>query len=183
MKTPKAEGFLVRLPAGTTAGLRAGIRAGGARFELEKLFDVSTESVSAKKGAGLKAAKAPPTWTWHIARPVGAADQPNAWDVAHALDAARGNLGAAAGQPILIEPDFVQPWLDNREETGLAAGDTCGFDDQRSSLPRSQTFAWQLDDDKSQLRKARTEAAGGSTIRIAHIDTGYDDAHRTRPRN
>src|SRR5204863_6121977 len=61
-------------------------------------------------------------------------------------------------------------------------GATCAFDDQRAQLPHADKFAWQLNDDKSQLRKARADAAGGSTIRIAHLDTGYDANHVTKPR-
>ncbi len=186
MKPPKAAGFLVRLPAGSDVGLRAGkagVRALGGRFELEPLFDVRTSAVSARKGAGIRAAAAP-EWTWHIARPVAAADTPNAWDVAHALNAARGGLGAAAGSPpILIEPDFVQSWpYQGPADRGPSAGPTCAFDDQRTQLPRAAKFAWQLEDDKAQLRKARGEATGGSTIRIAHLDTGYDAGHSTLPR-
>src|SRR5262245_2860816 len=181
MKTPTAAGFLVRLPAGTSVGLRAGVGALGAKFELEPLFDVRTGSVSAQEGAGMTAAA--PAWTWHIARPKSAADTPNAWDVAHALNTGREGVGLAAGAPILIEPDFVQSWpYEGPDDRGLGIGATCAFDDQRDKLPRSDNFAWQLNDDKSQLRNARAAAGGGSTIRIAHIDTGYDDSHATRPR-
>ena len=181
MKPPTAAGFLVRLPAGTTVGLRGGVRALGAKFELEPLFDVRTGAVSADPGAGIRA-DAAPAWTWHIARPASAADTPNAWDVAHALNADRG-LGAAAGEPILIEPDFEQSWpYEGPDDRGLGVGAACAFDDQRSQLPRADKFAWQLNDDKSQLKKARAGASGGSTIRIAHLDTGYDAGHATLPR-
>ena len=182
MKPPKAAGFLVRLPAGGGLGVRAGkagIKALGARFELEPLFEVRTGPVTAK-GAGLKKTD-PVAFEWHIARPVSGADAANAWDVAHALNTRQG-VGVA-GAPVLIEPDFVQSWLDDRDETGLAAGGACAFDDQRSALPRSGTFAWQLDDDKSQLRRARSEAGTTSTIRIAHLDTGYDEHHSTLPQH
>ena len=183
MKSPKASGFLVRLPAGAGVGLAAGkaVRALGARFELEPLFDVRTGSVPAK-GVGLKKTD-PPAWTWHIARPISGADSANAWDIAHALNSRTGVGVAAAGEPILVEPDFMQSWpYDRDDDRGLAAGTVCAFDDQRPALPRSAKFAWQLEDDKSQLRKARGEAAQGSTIRIAHLDTGYDEHHTTLPR-
>ena len=180
MTPPKAAGFLVRLPAGSNVGLRAGragVRALGARFELEPVFDVRTGSVGAGRAAGIK--KATVDYTWHVARPVSAADAPNAWDVAHALNSRAGV--AAAGEPILIEPDFVQAWPYEREgdSVGVAA---CTFDDQRANLPRDQEFAWQLEDDKSQLRKARADAGTATRIRIAHLDTGYDDGHATKPR-
>ncbi|HEX6162693.1 MAG TPA: S8 family serine peptidase [Vicinamibacterales bacterium] len=181
MKPPKAAGFLVRLPAGGGVGVRAGkagVKALGARFELEPLFEVRTGSVTAK-GAGLKKSD-PAAFEWHLARPVSKADAANAWDVAHALNA-RAGVGIT-GTPVLIEPDFEQSWLDDRDETGLAAGGACTFDDQRSSLPRADKFAWHLDDDRSQLRRARGEAGAASAIRIAHLDTGYDENHSTLPR-
>ena len=56
MKPPKAAGFLVRVPAGGGVGARAGkagVKALGARFELEPLFEVRTGPVTAR-GAGLR---------------------------------------------------------------------------------------------------------------------------------
>jgi subtilisin family serine protease len=182
MASPKAAGFLVRLPAGTNVGLRAGragVRALGARFELEPLFDVRTGSVGAGKGVGIN--KATVDYTWHVARPVAAADTPNAWELAHALNSA-GGVALKGGEAVLIEPDFIQQWPYGKKDSGLGAGAVCDFEDQRNQLPHATKFAWQLEDDKAQLRKARTEAGQGSTIRIAHLDTGYDENHSTLPR-
>ena len=54
---------------------------------------------------------------------------------------------AAAGEPILIEPDFEQSWpYEGPGARGLGVGATCAFDDQRPQLPRSDMFAWQLND-------------------------------------
>ncbi|HUQ87899.1 MAG TPA: S8 family serine peptidase [Vicinamibacterales bacterium] len=181
MTPPKTAGFLVRLPAGTNIGVRAGrtgVRALGARFELEPLFDVRTGSVAAESGAGIRGAAA--DYTWHVARPVGGPDAANAWDVAHALNTA-GGVGLK-GEPVLIEPDFIQSWPYGKTDSGLGAGAACNFEDQRGQLPHEETFAWHLEDDKAQLRKARNEAGHGSTIRIAHLDTGYDENHATLPR-
>ncbi|MEM9065193.1 MAG: S8 family serine peptidase [Planctomycetota bacterium] len=63
---------------------------------------------------------------------------------------------------------------------------SCGFDPIDQSLPpkHREKFAWHLDDEFSQLRTARTEAAqhaSATRIRIAHLDTGHDPAHDTFP--
>jgi hypothetical protein len=63
-----------------------------------------------------------------------------------------------------------------------AAAPRCEFEDQIHPLPaRASEFAWHLGDGFSGLRKARSLAAaagGAGTIRIAHLDTGYDAGHR-----
>lgn len=179
MKPPIAAGFLVRLPAGGAVG-RVGLGALGARFELEPLFTVQSGSRSARKGAALTG-DGEPAWEWHLARPVSKADSPNAWDVAHALNAKAGF--AAKGSPVLIEPDFVQQWPyedpAGRRRGGLAAA-ACVFHDQRGELPHVDgTFAWHLD--KTELKSARAAAGTASRIRIAHLDTGYDPNHATLP--
>jgi subtilisin family serine protease len=179
MKPPVAAGFLVRLPAGAAAG-RAGLRAAGARFELEPLFTVQSGSRSARKGAALTG-DGGPAWEWHLARPVSKADSPSAWDVAHALNAKAGL--AARGSPVLIEPDFIQQWPyedpAGRRGGGLAAA-ACIFHDQRDELPHvAGSFAWHLD--RTQLKRARAAAGSASRIRIAHLDTGYDPNHLTLP--
>ena len=69
--------------AGLTSGVRAGVRARGARFELEPLFQVRVGSVPARAGASPREL-APPVWEWHRATPAGRADSPNPWDIAHA---------------------------------------------------------------------------------------------------
>jgi hypothetical protein len=192
MNPPTASGFLVRLPAGTAVGLAPGlktaVRARGARFELEPLFEVRASRGPAR--AGLAAGEPPKTlWVWHLARPVGAADTANAWDVAHALNSQVGL--AAAGAPIVVEPDFVQEWpyenppIRGEEPPLAAAAAVCVFNDQLSELPHvDKRFAWHLDDDRAQLRKARsTVAAPATRIRVAHLDTGYDPNHATFPKH
>jgi subtilisin family serine protease len=185
MKPPAVAGFLVRLPASSRASLAAGgarsrLRAAGVRFELEPLFEARPGSPAA---LGVGAAGG---WQWHVAKPTSALDGAHAWEVAHALNAA---AAAAAGGPVLVEPDFIQEWpYENprvRAGGSPAASDACVFNDQVASLPKVDgRFAWHLDDGFSQLRRARTAAAGAGTtaaIRIAHLDTGYDPTHHTVP--
>ncbi len=182
---PGLAGFLVRLPAGARVGVglargatRSRIRAAGVSFDLEPLFAGRPTA----DAAGLTGA----AFEWHVATPTGAPDVAHAWQAAHALNEAAS--AAVAGAPVMVEPDFVQQWFyDNplaRDRDALgAARDACVFNDQRPELPRiDNLFAWHLDPAFSQLRQARTEAAGGpSRVRIAHLDTGYDPAHQTLP--
>ena len=182
VSAPKVSGFLVRLPAKDGAGVAptvpARLTALGGRFELEPLFSVRQ---TGSRGTALAAG---PGWTWHVARPVRAGDAATAWDLAHAL---HEKAGAAAGAPVLIEPDLEQEWpyenpLTRDDRTVLAAGEVCAFNDQRSDLPNVREFAWHLRDDRTGLRRARQLLSGPtSTIRIVHLDTGYDDTHDTRP--
>ena len=182
VKPPTAAGFLVRLPAGAGVGLDAStLSALGARFEFEPLFDVATGPVQA--GMGMAGA-AEPSWTWHVAHPISVADAATAWDVAHALQA---QAGIAAGAPVLIEPDLEQEWpYENpaaRGDASLDAAAACVFNDQRRDLPHVPGgFAWHLEDDRTQLRRARRSVPEPtSPIRIVHLDTGYDEQHEARP--
>ena len=184
INSPGLAGFLVRLPAGARTGTglargaaRSRIRAAGVSFDLEPLFAARAPA----DAAGIAGA----AFEWHVATPSGAPDAATAWQAAHALNEAAS--AAVAGAPVLVEPDLVQQWpYDNptaRDRDALGAGDACVFNDQRPELPRiDDLFAWHLDPAFSQLRQARTSAAGGtSRVRIAHLDTGYDPAHQTLP--
>ena len=177
-------GFLVRVPAGGAVrlggGPRSRVTALGARFELEPLFAV--RAATAPKDAGVAAAPAP---MWYVARQVSPADAPTAWDIAHALQI---KAGLTPGGPVLIEPDLEQEWpYENpavrNGDAALAAADACVFNDQRLELPRIPgVFAWHLDDDRTELRRARQSLIDTpSRIRIVHLDTGYDEHHQTRP--
>jgi subtilisin family serine protease len=177
MTSPSVAGFLIRVPAtGATALTRSTLSVRGARFELEPLFTVPGTAI------GLAGTAA----TWHVARPVSAADAPTAWDIAHAL---RLTSGLARAE-VLVEPDLEQEWPYEhpraRQTRGApGAAETCTFDDQVASLPRVEhRFAWQLDDERTQLRRARASVSnGGPTIRVVHLDTGYDEQHATTPAN
>ncbi|MDQ3487391.1 MAG: S8 family serine peptidase [Acidobacteriota bacterium] len=184
MKPPTAVGFLVRLPAGAGVGVRGGapssVGAAGTRFELEPLFDVSSAPM---KASGDLSAAPEARWTWHVARAVSLADAPSAWDVAHALQT---QAGLAPGAPVLIEPDLEQEWPYENPSTrdpGSLAADACVFNDQRTDLPHVRgSFSWHLDDDRTQLRQARRSLTGSAVrVRIAHLDTGFDEHHDSRP--
>ncbi|MGM4939652.1 S8 family serine peptidase [Rhizobium sp. 768_B6_N1_8] len=94
---------------------------------------------------------------------------------------------------LAIEPDVVQQWPVDRQPPGspfAAAADKaelCSFDDQDQKGGKAfvpDTVAWNFGDDFSQLTAAR-RAVGDkmSKILIAHLDTGYDPHHLTKPMN
>ncbi len=179
MPSPRFTGLLVRVPAGAAGALPAArtLAAADAEFELEPLFTLPAgESLDFGPRAAVE---------WHVARPTGAMQGAHAWEVAHAMREASVGLAAA---DVYIEPDLEQQWLyeNPADRSGLlGAGETCVFNDQRTSLPHTVgAFAWHLRSDYTQLADARAAAAGvhGSpTVRIAHLDTGFDPHHSTRP--
>ena len=172
--------ILLRLPPGAGARLstssgRRTLRAAGARFDLEPLFSAAGPS------------RAAVSWEWHIAHPHDAPDAARAWEVAYA---SAGAASALVGAPTYAEPDLVQQWLyenpPTRSPRGPGAGeDVCVFNDQVPDLPNvAGRFAWHLDAAFTGLADARARAAAAApdaTIRIAHLDTGYDPEHTARP--
>src|SRR5215208_5168506 len=180
MSSPKLAGLLVRVDAGAVPS-PAGLAAADAPLQalgfagLEPLFEVP-----AGEGAGLGAAEATPA-QWYRAPTAGV--DVNPWDAVHAAASGLG-LGAA-GTGVYVEPDLVQTFLTTPFRAGLAAGDGQGtVDPPDRDLPFVDRFAWFLGDGLSQLGGAR-QAVGdpgeGQRVRIAHLDTGYDANHATRP--
>jgi len=103
----------------------------------------------------------------------------NPWDQAHAMM----RMGFAAGSADLIaaEPDFEQQWV-----SGPPAA-KCVAEPQDASGGRAVGghSRWHLDPEFSGLDAARTAVAKADQQRvlIAHVDTGYDPAHKFRPAN
>lgn len=172
-------GLLVRIEApegtplapalGAAAAPLAALGLGG----LEPLFEVPPA------GGGLGAAPSPAA-TWFRAALEDGADR-SPWDLVH--DAARESLGlgAVAGE-VYIEPDLETLFPTAPPRPALAAAGGKGVvDPPDPDLPSIDRFAWFLDDEFSQLRSARDAAGGGEGVRIAHLDTGYDENHDARP--
>jgi subtilisin family serine protease len=119
----------------------------------------------------------------------------NGWDAAHGLAAAgRGLAAAAAADVEFVEPDIEQTWLPLPEpKNGVAmagAADRCAFggQDPGGGKATGPGPGWTLGDGFSELGKARAVFGGAleqklSQIVIAHLDTGYDPRHVTRPVN
>ena len=129
---------------------------------------------------------------WHSVTPIPsralavAADRTNPWDLCHAL--MRSGLGVAGGPAIeFAEPDLQQQWLVGRPGTvvsklGLRSTEP---DPQSDKYPsKFEDNFWYKDNQHGQW-KAALAAVGdpgdGQRIRVAHLDTGYDPNHKTKP--
>ena len=179
----KSTGVLVKL-SGPLDGHRAALAAAvPAEHEIQPLFTVA----AAPPPPG-QAAAAVPQHTWVSVKPrgdglVAQAAVQHPWDMAHEI---RRQLGARA---LAAEPDLEQAWLpdvpggENTPARAARAEDPSAPDGEKGApYVRGPHPNWHLDDDYSQLRAAR-EAAGSaqSTIKIVHLDTGYDPKHKARP--
>src|ERR1700736_5701880 len=179
----KSTGVLVKL-SGPLDGHRAALAAAvPAEHEIQPLFTVAP----APPPPG-QAAAAVPQHTWVSVKPRGdglaaqAAVQ-HPWDMAHEI---RRQLGARA---LAAEPDLEQAWLpdvpggENTPARAARAEDPSAPDGEKGApYVRGPHPNWHLDDDYSQLRAAREAAGSGqSTIKIVHLDTGYDPKHKARP--
>ncbi|HXI12051.1 MAG TPA: S8 family serine peptidase [Thermoanaerobaculia bacterium] len=153
--------------------------AEGSRVDLRPLYDT-------RRGKtlpfGLDA-----TPQWFVADLQEGASSP--WDLAHGRVAAQ--LGVAPSDVVFAEPDIVH---DVYHDTSEEEQDVEGFgateivctenpqDTTRGKAGGSDTFAWHLGDEYTQLASARAAIAFTDPLtRIAHIDTGYYDAHVTKP--
>jgi hypothetical protein len=120
---------------------------------------------------------------WYVMSAAQGAAEVNAWDVCHHL--VRQGFGVA-GMPAaeFAEPDLEQQWVAGAAtQHALAMARSCeqpaGPDNRLPSLP---DVFWFADGDHSQLKAARTAIGQPSDrVRIAHLDTGYDPHHRTKP--
>jgi subtilisin family serine protease len=109
--------------------------------------------------------------------------QGSAWDACHKIASAAG-LGAT-GQVQFVEPDLQQQWLvsPSQPKTALAAAEDKPAE-QNKNYPRiPDDDDWYRDDAHGQFRKA-LDALGTNfpTVRVAHLDTGYDPKHDALPR-
>lgn len=146
-----------------------------ARTNLRTLYGTSPTAAS----LGLTGAPA-----WYLAElPDGGATP---WDSAHARVA--DQLGVAASDVLFAEPDLVHDIYRSPNEAPpapFAIGENCGPEQQTDDGGRIKGpdgFAWHLGNAFSQLGAAR-EAVEFSEprTRIAHIDTGYDNGHASKP--
>jgi len=174
--------LLVKTMPGTP-GARLQINQATVQFKAEPLFT----SIGKRKGR-LAAA---PTPVWHVLRPiadegVGALDVASPWDICHEL--LQGGLGiAGVGAVEFAEPDLLQQWLVGRPgavAVSLAAA-APGPQPQNpgySAVP-DDNF-WYRDRQHGQWDAALAtlgDPGDGKRIRVAHLDTGFDPRHATRP--
>jgi hypothetical protein len=101
----------------------------------------------------------------------------NPWEQAHSM--MRMGFAAGTGDLISAEPDFEQQWV-----SGPPAA-KCIAEPQDGSGGRAvgTHSRWHLDSQYSGLDAARTAVpkAAQQRVLIAHVDTGYDPAHKFAP--
>ena len=156
------------------------VAAADPRTNLRPLYDTSAPST------GFGIANGP---EWYLADlPDGAGVT---WDTAHTRVA--DQLGVSESDVLFAEPDFENKIFRDPNEPSasqFAIGENCGQQGQTSDGGRAEgpagVFAWHLGESFSQLGAAREAVkfpkdGGGRRTRIAHIDTGYDKTHASKP--
>lgn len=146
-------------------------------IHLEHLFDAGAPLRGPGLAPGVRE-------SWYAAAVEAGGRDENPWELTHhTVETARNNLGG--GDVLAAEPDLLQQWISEPPLGGehpLAARAECLVEAQNADLPMGPGDHWHLGPDFSQLALARAAVAGaGSDVLIAHLDTGYDPDHLTRP--
>ncbi|MDQ2973990.1 MAG: S8 family serine peptidase, partial [Acidobacteriota bacterium] len=153
-----------------------GLAAAESRANLRPLYEPQPQT----SGFGISTAPA-----WYLADLPDGAE--TSWDLAHSQVA--GQLGIDESAVLFAEPDLEHAiYPDNNEmvaDGSLGIGENCGPEGQTADGGRvlgPDVFAWHLGDDFSQLGAARAAVEfTDRRTRIAHIDTGYDKRHASKP--
>ncbi len=132
---------------------------------------------------GLAAAAGAPQW-FLVTAEAGVGSE-NAWDACHAL-VAQGQ-GVAAGGVEFVEPDLLQRWMVEPRPPGAAPfalreGEPHKQNPDFPTIPANDL--WFRDAQHGQFDAALAavpDPGAGKRTRIAHLDTGFDPDHRTRP--
>lgn len=182
----------------TGTGLLVKVRGDGAAFAAKAgaAFELASAEVTSilriidgVSEANQFGADAGSTWL-RFGLPVGAG---NPWDAAHALLTPRVGFAASDIAEIeVVEPDILQSWLPLPpiESEGVAATERCAFADQNAKGGKAvgTEVAWNRGTNFSGVDDAL--AAFGDSLEaklsqvvIAHLDTGYDAGHITKPVN
>ncbi len=143
-------------------------------FTVEPLF----QSIGREKGPAAAA-----TSSWRVLSFKDTVEAPNPWQACHQLVAASKGTDAEIE---FAEPDLEQAWVLPRDDTrGLSiAGNCAAADPQSKDYPRDANNYWYRDANHGQYDKALkglSDPGAGNRVRIAHLDTGYDPSHGTRP--
>ena len=182
--------LLVKVRGNGKAFAKAAASAFGASaVEVEPILEVPARKADSTFGL---AAASKATW---LRVGIEAADE-SPWDHAHGMLGPGGGfaLGGAGGIEA-VEPDIEQDWpafQQPPQAPGMGAGptaDICAFRDQDpggGKAIRKDEVGWNFGDAFSELAKARARLGGDlgdklGRIVIAHLDTGYDPDHITRP--
>jgi hypothetical protein len=171
--------FLVK-GKGPAAGrpFALGLNETSIRFTAEPLF----RSIGAANGQGV----APIAPQWFRVTADASVDSVNPWDACHALMAS--GQGIAAGGVEFAEPDLLQRWgvvPRPPSAAALAMRDGRPHEQNKDDFPAIPADnLWFRDAKHGQFDAALADLADpgpGKRTRIAHLDTGFDPDHRTRP--
>ena len=178
MSGDQTQGFLVKFRSGAPAkklsilGASLGMTGKAIPLTSEPLF----KSIGAGAGRGV-AARAQGEWR----RTTADLGDKSPWEACHALVASNPGL-------VLAEPDLQQQWplATTREKPamGIRAGAAEPQDIGNGYAGDARNNFWFRDEQHGQFDTALTQASDpgeGRRIRIAHLDTGFDPAHKTVP--
>ena len=148
----------------------------------ESQFDITVEPLFQSINVPGKTAIAK-TAQWYVVTANEPAGEVNSWDLCHRL--VTGGMGVTGLDSVeFAEPDMEQQWVSGTEtEHAMAAVAGCDKpNDPDGRLPVGEGPNWFSDGVHSQLQQARDEIGKPTKrVRIAHLDTGYDPEHITKP--
>jgi subtilisin family serine protease len=181
---PQRPGLLVKVSGDGKTFAQALSRSFGATaLEIEPILTVPRHTVPGQSATG------PAASTWLRLRIP--QDAEHAWDRAHALLQSGHRFTMARISAVeAVEPDFEQEWPHSKQKPGDAVvsfsstTEYCAFEDQNANGGKAtgRGVAWNLAAGFSQLAAARKSVGTKlKKIIIAHLDTGYDPQHVTRP--
>lgn len=187
VKVPEGQGTAV-LSLGQTTLNVAGVlrpdldasRKVPAKFEITPLFG----SIGVAPGQGMAAPA-----QWHVVEATEDGEEVNPWDLCHALVRDPQGLGLDGCAPTMAEPDLEQQWVFGTDVQHALTLTDCAEprgQDRNPFLRSEKDDYWFRDARHSQLEQARSRVTvpdhQADRVRIAHLDTGFDPDHITRPR-
>ncbi|MGJ7518039.1 S8 family serine peptidase [Pseudomonas baetica] len=170
---PSVQRFLVKmLPAPNSAKLSVA----GRQLNIIPLYECDSQ---AQPGVAAQP-------VWHLVEPTTPLDTVNPWDVCHAF--VSDGVGLDGGpHPEFAEPDFAQSWISgSREDQAIALAASCAPDSQDTKYPTENDDFWYQDLKHGQFDALLNQVGNVSpakAVRVAHLDTGYDRQHQSRPVN
>ena len=173
--TTRAPRLLVKVPA---APVKTTFDFGSKSLTVgfDRLLDSIWSSCTVGMGAAAEA-------EWYLMSAGEAAAEVNAWDLCHHL-VTEGFGVAGLNQAQFAEPDLEQQWITGTPvQHAMSIARPCdNAADPDPRLPKGSGLFWFRDSEHSQLEEARTAVGEPlDRVRIAHLDTGYDPNHKTKP--
>jgi subtilisin family serine protease len=168
--------FLVKARGPISGSLAFGLTGSSIKFSSEPLF----KSIGSDPGPGIGAGA-----MWHLVTTDLPATTTNRWDVCHQLVSGAPSFAAAGVE--FAEPDLEQRWPISRSGGPLASFSMRDGDPELQNgtdFPSLPDNLWFRDGDHGQFDAALSQLGdpgNGKRVRIAHLDTGFDPSHKTRP--